>query len=93
MTHHVVSMIWPNVPAAQRQRLIALLGQMAARQLATAIVQEGTAYDRHDIDKLRGPRQDSGTAPRSLGHRVGTPIDTPAIGTPSGVDPAPIRPR
>jgi hypothetical protein len=93
MTHYVVSMIWPDVPEAQRQRLIALLGQMATRHLATALSRKGKAYDRADIDQLRGLYQNAGAAPRSLGRGVCPPIDAPAMAAPSGVDPAPIRPR
>src|ERR671923_2356611 len=93
MTLHSVSMIWPDVPEAQRRCLIALLGQMATRPLATTLSREGTTYDCPTLDQRRSPDQDSGTAPRSPSRGVCAPIDSPAVGAPPGVDPAPIRSR
>src|SRR5262252_2180248 len=93
MTHYVVSMIWPDVPEAQRRRLIALLGQMATRHLATARGQKGNANDSDDSEHRRELRQNSGAAPRPPGRGVCAPIDAAAIGAPPGVDSTPIRPR
>src|SRR5919109_5082444 len=93
MTHYVVSMVWPEVPEAQRRCLIALLGQMATRQLATTQARKENAYDGDDREPHRSLCQDSGAASRPPGRGVCTPIDTAATGAPPGVDPPPIRPR
>ena len=46
MTHRTLSGIWPQVPPAQRRRLIAQLSQMATRLLETTTRAEEPA-DEH----------------------------------------------
>ena len=44
MTQHALSGIWTDVPLAHRRRLIALLSQVAARQLTRPAMTEGEPY-------------------------------------------------
>src|SRR5215471_2009849 len=93
MRYRALSLIWPQVPELQRRQLIILLGRMATRHLAAAPATEGQADDDHRSAFALGGPQDSGAASRSVRGGVRPPIHGPTDATPSGVDPAPIRPR
>src|SRR5262245_10176644 len=92
MTQHRLSRIWPHVPLAQRQRLIAQLSQMVTRRLDRPALAEETPHEHDSARTLCGAPQNSPGALRSLGSSLCAPVDPAATDPASGVDAFAIRP-
>src|SRR5215813_52051 len=93
MTQHALSGIWTDVPLEHRRRLIALLRQIAARQITRPATTEGEPYADSPTEIPWREQQDFRPASGPLGGRLRPPGDAPAARTPARVHASAIRAR
>src|SRR5215467_12633340 len=93
MTQRALSGIWTDVPLEHRRRLIALLSQIAARQITRPATTEGEPYADSTTEIPWPEQQDAGPASGPLGGRLRPTIDAPAARTSSRVHASAIRAR